>query len=514
MERLDRSHFSDAAPAARLLSTTDYVRLLHPLGAVGKPTIMTIQGRDQAVSRVCDLAAAPFIAETCLDHSAYVSLNRFHGPRRDAHLAALNAVYLDLDVDLAPSGIASNWDMWSLQFSIETEARGLPEPSILLHTGRGMAAIWMLEPLPPQARSRWKAALGALISLYKDLGADPKCSDTTRVFRLPGTINRKSGRRVTIMEGSLRRFPFEAIEDAIYKAAGRPTRQVLNERKARRERGAGGQRAAGLSPSRRFSAVQRDLERLCEAWGGTVPEGRRNIWLHLWATCQTHQQDPGDIEARVSLTAATAVPGLTSSEVNAIARQARHQADLPMTSKPIRDGRYHYSGATIAGLLGVSDEEARVLGLEQVFSTGERKRRKADRERQRRARAGTKPRSAYLAESTISRAQPWLAAGVSRATWYRQRKAARGGAGQPSHAPDPDETNACPLQGGYALPQAQAGRQRLPAKSPFQQKSPTHPAIPEKLLMTRRRHMNSRSATQRRSTFQRTMATMAWIIPA
>ena len=31
------------------------------------------------------------------------------------------------------------------------------------------------------------------------------------------------------------------------------------------------------------------------------------------------------------------------------------------------------------------------------------------------------PRDEYLAEHNISRSKPWLALGISRATWYRRR---------------------------------------------------------------------------------------------
>lgn len=91
------------------------------------------------------------------------------------------------------------------------------------HTGRSLAAISLIEAIPPQARTSWKAAQKALISLYRRYGADHKCCDTARVFRLPGSINPKSGRMVQIVDGTFQRYPLDALAGRIYVACGPPT---------------------------------------------------------------------------------------------------------------------------------------------------------------------------------------------------------------------------------------------------------------------------------------------------
>jgi len=456
MEHLNNTHLLNPTPVARSLSTAGYVELLHPINTFGKPTIMTIDERDQVHNKICRVDDAPWLAECCTDTSAYISLHRFHGPRRDAHLAEINALYLDLDVDLVPPELSRDRVAWSRRFSLDIEHHGIPAPSFLTHTGRGLAAIWMLDPMPPQARKRWKAAQKALIDLYHRLGADPRCCDTARVFRLPGSVNPKSGRMVEVMAGTLQRYPFDDLADRIYLACGRPTRSDL----IKRARTGGGQkkkegpRRSGLSPRLRFAAVQNDLERLLDAWGDRVPEGRRNSWLHLWSTCLTHLDEPGDIEARIYDMAETATPGLSANEVRAIAKHAVEKAALPRSVKPTMDGRYYYSGSAIADILGVSDQCARDLGLAQIFSRAERKRRKALKERARRAASGAMSREDYLTANAISRTKPWVEAGVSRATWYRRRDAKKNVSGNEGQWDKTYETGPCPLQGGHALPEA------------------------------------------------------------
>ncbi|WP_045320315.1 hypothetical protein [Limimaricola cinnabarinus] len=310
MEHLDPTHLLDAKPVAQLLTTADYVQLLHPIAAIGKPTIMTSVAGMRMHSRIYRTYEAPWIAECCVDTAAYITLNRFHGPRRDRRLAALNALYLDLDVDLAPRALASDPAAWAQAFTRDVEHRGLPAPSFVNFTGRGLAAIWLINDLPPRARRRWSAAQKALIGLYRSHGADPRCCDTARVFRIPGSINLKSGRTVEILGGSLQRHSFEDLADRIYIASGRPTRRELQARKRQKASSwKGGSRRSRLSPGQRFVAIQEDLERLLDAWGGRVPVGHRNTWLHLWATCLTHQENPGDVDARTHAMASIATPG-------------------------------------------------------------------------------------------------------------------------------------------------------------------------------------------------------------
>jgi hypothetical protein len=86
----------------------------------------------------------------------------------------------------------------------------------------------------------------------------------------------------------------------------------------------------------------------------------------------------------------------------------------------------------IAGILQVTEAERSRLGLTTIgaidMSRAERIQRRRERDRtrrqQRRRAGGAKPRNQYEAQS-ISRAQPWAALGMSRATWYRTGKPTR-----------------------------------------------------------------------------------------
>jgi hypothetical protein len=82
----------------------------------------------------------------------------------------------------------------------------------------------------------------------------------------------------------------------------------------------------------------------------------------------------------------------------------------------------------MAWRLKVTMEERMALGLTTIGSidcnrAGRKKRRKAlstKRKEVQRRKQGAKPRALYESES-VSRTKPWLAEGISRATWYRRK---------------------------------------------------------------------------------------------
>ena len=485
MKHFNQTDF-ETGSAAPILTTEAYVRLLHPEDAIGKTTLMAKDATGRAHSRTYTLTTAPVLANNFLDGDGYISLHRFYGPRKMSQLAALNGLFLDLDVDRLPPGASRSVGAWSLDVTMHCLTLKLPQPSVLLFTGRGLAAIWLIKPLPPKALPRWQAAQNVLIELFRSLGADPACRDAARITRLPGSLNSKSQKIASIIDGTLERYDFDRLADEIYIAAGRPTREELKHRQVCREQRTTRKQSGGLPVRARFSAVLRDLDRLRLSWGGQVPVGGRNTWLHLYATCLSHTFGAAEIPDRVQAMAAEATPGLSPSEVSGVARIAALHAALPQGGAPLSDGRYHYAGATIADMLGVTAAGARTLGLEQVMPKSERARRKTERECQRRRAAGAMSREAWLEENDREARQPWVELGMSRSTFYRRRKAGQiVEPAKPTTTADV-ETGPCPLQGGSALPKAPAEGRSPAVSAPTPTTSPSRPTRPAQATLTER----------------------------
>ena len=478
MRHFDQAHFETVATAP-LLTPEKYVRLLHPEDAIGKTTLMTKDANGRTHSKTYAPATASALVDNFLDGDGYISLHRFHGSRMGSQLAALNGLFLDLDTHRLPPASSTSVGPWSLDVMMHCLSLKLPPPTVLLFTGRGLAAIWLIKPLPPKALPRWQAAQNVLIELFRSLGADPACRDAARITRLPGSLNSKSQKIASIIDGTLERYDFDQLADEIYMAAGRPTREDLKHRKARRKQRGARKQTGGLPVAARFAGVMRDLDRLRVSWGGRVPVGARNTWLHLFAICLSHTSSATEIPDRVQAMAAEATPGLSPSEVSGVARIAARHAALPKSGAALSDGRYHYAGVTIADLLGVTAAGARTLGLEQIMPTCERARRRAERERQRRRTAGAMSRETWLEENSREARQPWVNLGISRSTYYRRLKAGQiVETSKPAQGPRV-ETGPCPQQGGSALPEAPAEGRSPAGKGPTPTQSPSRRTRPK-----------------------------------
>lgn len=448
MKHTDPRDFAPHSDDIHTVSPEEYVQLLHPQGVIGNPAVLIKNSEkpSQQFTRCPDGIVACLHA--LLDRTSFISLNRFKGTRCNSGLVSLNSLYVDLDYHNDPGWRAEGEEDVQAAVAGHLLMRGVSEPSFYLRTGRGLAAIWLIHSMPPAALSRWQAAIRALMDLLAHFGSDRSCNDPARVFRIPGTRNEKSGRVVQVSGGNCQRQDFDVLADQIFAAVGRPTRSELAERrKQRQDREPGSQTMPrGLTQAERFEQILKDLEAYRIYHGGVIPVGYRNTWLHFYATCLTHQSDTQGIEGHIQRAADMATPGLCQNETNAIIKQALAKSKLQACDNARESERYCYRGSTVAERLDVSADMARQLSMRQVMPAEERHRRKAERERARRAVQGSTSRDQYLLENSASRNKPWLNYGLGRSQYYARKKAGT----LPELPVAPDRTGPCPLQGNHS----------------------------------------------------------------
>jgi hypothetical protein len=80
---------------------------------------------------------------------------------------------------------------------------GLPEPSMLMHSGGGLQAFWIFEEGPwvfgtPEEKAKAKKAIQEWANLLEEKGKElgyhvDKVADLARILRVPGSINHKEG---------------------------------------------------------------------------------------------------------------------------------------------------------------------------------------------------------------------------------------------------------------------------------------------------------------------------------
>jgi len=223
-----------------------------------------------------------------LDHSrdTWLSQAEFTRPnRRVVNLARIGLLFADLDTyrQRWAQGRSPEQQTEALLYHCDTE--GLPRPSLVIFSGRGLQAKWLLDgTLPRAALPRWNACQRYLIDRLAGLGSDPAAKDASRVLRLINTVNSKSGEvcRVVHVEygpdGEPIRHNFEYLAEALLPLS---RWDIEAHRKARADR-----RQLKLLPGgktgnlRTFNGRQlawdrlEDLRTLAEIRGG-VAEGER-----------------------------------------------------------------------------------------------------------------------------------------------------------------------------------------------------------------------------------------------
>lgn len=102
----------------------------------------------------------------------------------------------------------------------------------------------------------------------------------------------------------------------------------------------------------------------------------------------------------------------------------QREISAPIIANPLR-----WKADALAWRLRLTKEQRTMLGITTIGAIDEsraeriKRRKQRDRDRKRNARRakGIKPRKAYEGQS-VTRAQPWKAEGISRATWYRRQR--------------------------------------------------------------------------------------------
>lgn len=132
---------------------------------------------------------------TWLGENVYFSQNTFYKPqRRIENIKQLRALYVD--VDCHHLNYDPHWVVEKLNLEVFQES--VPIPNFIIYSGRGLVCIWLIEPVPYQALPLWKAVQNHFYQQLEYVGADKKSIDSTRVFRVSGSINSKNGKEVMV----------------------------------------------------------------------------------------------------------------------------------------------------------------------------------------------------------------------------------------------------------------------------------------------------------------------------
>ena len=350
------------------------------------------------------------------DRDCYISQGEFTRPnRRVVNLARVGLMFVDID----PIGAEHlDGDQWATRCLMACQDEGIPAPSLIVFSGRGVHLKWVLtSPVTRKAIPRWNHAQGQLVERLAHLGADRAAKDASRVLRLEGTRNSKTGEVCRVvwedrdLGGELARYNFDELFDELaemprheYEALVEARRQEQERR--RRRASPAGECWGGRHGLRRLGDRQlawdrlEDLRKLAELRADSI-EGARMLFL-FWCTNFLMLAAPikvGHLHYEARSLAAEIAPGWSyqDSELGTVYRKAKAYAAGERVEFQGRSYAPLYTprNETLIDRFGITDDEQRQMGT--IISEAEGRRRDAERKRNQRRAAGAVDRATYEA---------------------------------------------------------------------------------------------------------------------
>ena len=291
------------------------------------------------------------------DINAYVSQNTFYKPqRRIENIKELRAIYIDIDC------YNSKYTKEAVQYFLENDlySHKIPRPNYLIDSGRGLYYVILIKPVPSMALPLWYAVQRYLYNNLKSFGADANALDPTRVLRIVGTLNSKSGTCVEVLdeynyEYSLREIQEEYLPEISVKkkSKGRPKKMV-----------------SLFTEYSLYHARIIDITKICELRNYDV-EGHREIILFLYryfSACFTQDTDES-LNRALELNAMFKKP-LPEKEVI---------QDTKSATRAYENKLYKYTNKKLIEILDITLEEQKYL--KTIISGKEKYRRSAEEQK-------------------------------------------------------------------------------------------------------------------------------------
>jgi len=322
----------------------------------------------------------------------YYSQNSFFKPqRRIDNIRQLRSLYVDMDVynlNLTPE-----WVLGKLEHEYFREI--MPEPNMVIFSGRGLVLVWNIVPIPYLAMPLWRSVENYLLDTLKDLGADMKASDPARIFRLAGTINSKNQTTVKAQYRHGYRYDINELQyDYLPELTPKPQKKKGRKPKIIR-----------LFNTYTLHLVRaRDVAKLVRLRDGNVRNHREYIcFLYRYFTC-CYTDDPEQaLEDTLSLNDEFTEPlsrreviTATKSAEKAWSAKSDAKANELAKSMGYPGAGYMLTNRKIIDWLDISPEEQREM--ETIIGAGEKRRRNLLLKEQQRRAEGIRPMAEYNQE--------------------------------------------------------------------------------------------------------------------
>ena len=270
----------------------------------------------------------------------------------------------------------------------------IPEPTMIVSSGRGLHIYWRIEKAPYQALNTWQELEDFLYYKLKPYGADKKATDAARILRLPGTINSKNNEecRVLYANEDITYSMYELREKYLnYSKHGKQLEFIQTKKQSK------------VISNKFFNSYSlhmtraEDILELCKLRNYKV-NGYRNMILHCYAYwIGIYIRDIEELEKKVIDLNNVFTEPVKESQIRAIIKcipkaidkfieyeQGIRSGGRKRVTKGMKDkGGYWYKNETLINRLDITPAEQRklktIIGTEEKYRRKNEKRNKARR---------------------------------------------------------------------------------------------------------------------------------------
>lgn len=369
----------------------------------------------------------------------YIAQNEFFRPnRRVVNCSRLTSCYVDLDTYKLDTLYGQPVEALTDRLLRQCDDAHIPPPSIVVYSGRGLQAKWLLErPVPTRALPRWQALQTELGRRLKPIGADLRALDASRVLRLVGSVNSRSGdvvrvvhlQRVPMFGGAVGSagvvvYPFDCFFDDVLPLTRHELAAQRSEIAERIEydKLVGPALPEPYKPVRRLQLVESgrlttarriipselawdrlaDLRRLAELrhGGGGLPSGQRNLFVFLGACFLASALVAPRFRSEVLELAKEFAPTWSAQELASCISSVHRRLEAAAKGETVEfmgqpvDPRYRFKNCTLVDLLGISPSEMK--HMQAILSADEARERDRERKQAERRSKGSVSRAEYV----------------------------------------------------------------------------------------------------------------------
>ena len=276
-------------------------------------------------------------------------------------------------------------------------------PNMYVNSGHGRYLVFSFNNINlsvPEMRKLYQETVKKLIFQFKEFGADAKCSDITRVFRVPGNTNPKTGEKAYVIENFENRTTLSELAAAVGICNGKTVSEKKNRSRQRKY-----EMYYGPLGKSRYTKVnmQRDddFHSLLELRGYDM-EGYRNTLFHLMSVnCFYLGMDEDSVRGYLNEINRSLIAPYDS--LDAVIRYAksnyeRYEEDY--------EGAVKYTNRTIVRLLDITEEEQRhmkqLIGQEEADRRIEESGKKKIDNQMKKKRKDTEKKAVQLKEEMLA----------------------------------------------------------------------------------------------------------------